>query len=244
MLDIAGRAVLRGVDEAVERRWEAAQRRAADAEGDTTEERMRSVSRAFTREMVSVGAATGATAAAPGLGTAGAVSLLVAEMTWFAFRATDLIMTIGVVHGRIGASPEERRAWVLAILAHGEGAADELAAMMADVDPSRAVGGERVGTLVAGVMGSDVATVDTLRRINAGLGSRVVARFGSRRGVLSAARLVPFGVGAVVGGAANWALIRALAAQARRFFQHHPGPAERSPGLRPPPADLPAPPGC
>ena len=234
MLEAAGRAVVRGVDEAVERRWPAALRRADGAEGDTPEARSRSVSKAFTREMVSLGAATGATAAAPGLGTASALSLLAAELSWFAFRASDLIMTIGAVNGHTEATAEERRAWVLAVLAHGERAADEFAVLLADLDHSRVLDGERVGALVAGVMGSDVATVDTLRRINAKLGARVAVRFGSREGLITLGRILPFGIGAVVGGTANWALTRTLSAQARRFF----GQYQLSAGPPPPVVEL------
>ena len=241
MLDAAGRTVLRGVDRAVELRWEAAKARAAGAEGDTSEARVRSVTRAFSREVTSIGAATGATAAIPTLGTVGAASVLVAELGWFAFRATDLIMTIGAVHGRLSSSVEERRAWVLSILAFGERAADEFAALAAEVDQSVTVGGERVGALMAGVAGGDAATLDALRRLNTELAARVVARYGSRKGVVTIGKLLPFGIGAVVGGSTNWALARAVNVQTSRFFaRYHLLVTPPPPAIPPPPTGTPA----
>ena len=223
VLDAAGRGVLAAVDRAVEIRWDAARRRAHDASGADVGARVRSVTRSFTRELTTIGAATGAAAAAPGLGTASAASILVAEVGWFAFRATDLIMTIGAVHGRVGATADERRAWVLSILAFGPEAAEEFVRLAneLDGDDELTMGGERLGTLVAGVATGDAATIDALRRLNANLATRVVARFGSRRGLLTIGKLLPFGIGAVVGGSANWAMARAVSAQARRFFSHY-----------------------
>lgn len=216
VLDAAGRAVLKGVDKAVESRWDRALERAAEAEGDTVDERVRSVARGFTRELTSVGVATGATAAAPAIGTAGALSAVAADITWFAVRATDLIMTIGAIHGRVEATVEERRAWVLSILAFGEQAAEEFL-----------------------TLAGEAATVDALRRINTALAAKVVKKYGSRKGILSIGKLLPFGIGAVVGGSANWAMTRALVNEIRLFFDRYHlvvlPPPPSGPPLPPPP---------
>ncbi|MFV0526944.1 MAG: hypothetical protein ACK5RL_20875 [Acidimicrobiales bacterium] len=65
VLDGIGRAVLTAVDEAVERRWDQALARAEAAPGLTLEQRVSSVSRRFSRELVRVGAVSGAAAAVP-----------------------------------------------------------------------------------------------------------------------------------------------------------------------------------
>lgn len=255
VLDALGKAMLKGIDKAVTTRWDRALDKAAKAEGATVDARAKWVTRSFVRELTSLGAATGATAAAPGLGTASAASVMVADMGWFALRTTDLIMTIGAVHGRTDASPEERRAWVLAILAFGENAAKEFAELATELGIATAgarvtAGRERMGALVAGAAGGDVATIDALRKLNASLAVRVTERWGTRAGAESVGKLLPFGIGAVVGGSANWALTRAVGHQARRFFsQYHllvmpppptlpPPPAADSPALPPPPAGL------
>lgn len=228
--------MLKGIDLAVTQRWSAALARAEAAAGATPQERTKAVGKAFRRELASLGAATGAAAAAPGLGTAGAVSMLVAEAGWFAYRATDLIMTVGAVHGHVDSSVEQRRAWVLSILAFGEQAANEFAALAGEVNESMLVGGERVGTLMAGVVSGDAATVDALRRVNTTLATKVVTKYGSRRGMITIGKLMPFGIGAAVGGTANWALSRAVSAQALKFFgDYHLLVVPPPPSIPPPP---------
>lgn len=218
VLEAAGKAIVKAVDRAVEARWDQALARAEAAEGETLDERLRSVSKAFSLELTTLGAATGAAAAAPGLGTAGAVSMLVAEVSWFGLRATDQIMTVGALYGRVDSTAEERRAWVLSVLAFGEQAAEEFANLLGEVDRSVTVRSGKVGAVLAGIMQGDAATVDTLRRINSALAARVVAKYSSRKGIAALGKLLPFGIGAVIGGSANWVLSRALTAQSRRFF--------------------------
>lgn len=238
LLDAAGKAILKGVDLAVEQRWERAIERAAEADGDTLDERLKAVSKTFRRELTSLGAATGAAAAVPGIGTTGALSMTAAEVGWFAFRATDLIMTVGAVYGRVESSPEERRAWVLSVLAFGEQAADEFAQLLHGLDSDITIRGGQVGAVMVGVLQGDVAAVDALRRINTALGVKVAAKYGSRRGLAVFGKLIPFGIGAVVGGSANWALSRALSVQARRFFDgYHLLVVPPPPKLPPPPTN-------
>ncbi|MEL7156809.1 MAG: EcsC family protein [Actinomycetota bacterium] len=246
VLDAVGKGILKAVDVAVEQRWEQALARAEAAEGDTIEERSKSVTKAFSRELTGLGAATGAAAAVPGLGTASAVSILTAEVGWFAFRATDLIMTLGALYGHTDATPEERRAWVLSVLAFGEQAAEEFSELLAGISTDVAVRSGKVGAVMAGMLQGDVATVDVLRRINTTLAAHVASRYGSRKGIAFLGKLLPFGVGAVFGGGANWALSRGLTHQSRKFFDHYhlvvvpPPPTglpAATPELTPPPPD-------
>lgn len=237
-LDLIGRAVVEAVDRAAEHRWDAAVRRAAAAEGDTVDERVRNVNRRFRRELTTMGAASGAVAATPGLGTGAAASAIMADLGWLALRTADLVMTIGAVNGYTEATVDERRAWVLSVLAFGEQAADEFAALLGTVGVAGPADGavvvaeggvgavgaavtEHVGGWLAGVAGGDAATIDALRRVNASLAGRVVARYGSRRGVIAFGKLLPFGVGAAVGAGTTWALIRGIGGHAERFFTEH-----------------------
>ncbi len=231
-LDLVGRAILQGVDRAVADRWDRAVRVAAEAKGDTAEKRVRAINRRFRRELSTMGAATGAVAATPGLGTSAAAATLVADLTWFAVRSADLVMTIGAANGRTDATVEERRAWVLSVLAFGEAAAEEFSSLLIEVDARAVVGGERISGRLAGIAGGDVATLDALRRLNARLAAHVVTKFGSRRSLLAVGKLLPFGVGAMVGGSANYALIRVVGFHAQRFFAY-------SGALLPPPPPTP-----
>lgn len=228
-LDMLGKGVLKGIDKAVDERWDEALQRAMNAEGSTVDERVSNVLQAFKRELTAVGAATGAMAAAPGLGTAAAAGALAADLGWFAMRATDMIMTIGALHGHTESSIEERRAWVLAVMAFGEEAAREFSALVSQLDPSGNSNRQltdRVGDAAsargAKMFGGDMAALEALRRINTNLAAEVVKKYGTRRSALAAGKLLPFGIGAVVGGSANWAFVRAVGKQSVRFFRDVP----------------------
>jgi hypothetical protein len=191
-----------------------------------------------------MGAASGALAAAPVLGTTAAASALLADLGWFAMRATDLIMTVGAAHGYTESTVEERRAWVLSVLAFGEEAADEFSSLLYQIDSQASVGGERISARLAGLAGGDAATLDALRRINTTLAATVISKYGSRRSLLAVGKLMPFGIGAVVGGSANYALIRVVGTQAGRFFSGYgallpPPPAPGSGRLSSPPPPAP-----
>lgn len=225
VLDLVGPAVLQAVDRAVEHRWDRALQAAAEAEGESVDDRVRSIARSFRRELAAVGAATGAVAATPGIGTGAAASALVADVAWLALRATDLIMAIGAANGHTDASLEERRAWVLAILAFGDSAAEEFGGLVEAVDIELVPNGDQLREglgRAAGLASGDALTVDTLRRVNSSLASQVVVRYGSRRGAVTLGKLLPFGIGAVWGGASTWGLIRAVGSNAERFFASAP----------------------
>lgn len=220
-LDAVGKAVLKAVDLAVERRWDDALEIAAEAEGDTPEARTDSIISRFKKELTLVGAATGAIAAAPIVGTAAAAGALAADMAWFAMRATDLIMAIGAVNGHHEATEEERRAWVLAVLAFGEESAEKFTSLLSGVGGAAAADG--LSQRAAGVVGGDALTLDALRRINTDLAGQVVAKYGARRSALAIGKLLPFGVGAVVGGTANYSFVRMVGGHAREFFSETAG---------------------
>jgi hypothetical protein len=79
--------------------------------------------------------------------------------------------------------------------------------------------------------------MSTLNQINSVLGRNFVTKYGTKQGVIVLGRVVPFGIGAVIGGGAN-ATVAALAVRAaRRAF----GPAPRSwPGTELPPGSEPS----
>ncbi|MDH3293748.1 MAG: EcsC family protein, partial [Acidimicrobiia bacterium] len=218
-LDAVGKVVLKAVDKAVESRWDEALEIAAKAEGDSVDERVRAILKRFKRELTAVGAATGAVAAAPAIGTAAAASALAADLGWFGMRATDLIMAIGAVNGRTESTAEERRAWVLAVLAFGEESAQQFASLVRDVNNTVAPATDTLSDKAAGILGGDALTLEALRRINANLASQVATKYGTRRSALAIGKLLPFGVGAVVGGTANYTFVRVVGKQAAAFFK-------------------------
>jgi len=205
----AGELVLVAVDKAVEARWEPARRNAAATTG-TRAERVDQLQRTFARELATVGAATGGIAALPAAGTGTALATGVAEIGWFTARSADLILAIAAVHGHTEPSVEERRLWILSVLAFG----DEAATMV---------------TRLAGEMGKGLGkkatartSAETLRLINHAIGRTILTKYGKKRGVIALGTALPFGIGAAVGGGANYALTRGVARNADTFFRALP----------------------
>ncbi|HYX43496.1 MAG TPA: hypothetical protein VE760_00545, partial [Acidimicrobiales bacterium] len=58
--------------------------------------------------------------------------------------------------------------------------------------------------------------------INRKLGRSVLTRFGTRRGAPALGRVLPFGIGAAVGGSANYLSVQAIGRHADSFFRSLP----------------------
>lgn len=193
------------VDWAVEHRWERALRRAASTTG-STEERVGQLSRAHARELTLVGAGAGAAAAFPWMGAVTFAGSAAAELHWLTLRTADLVLAVGAVHGHTEPTVAQRRSWVLSVLAFGGNAPSGF--------------GELAGS-TARQAATRVPTA-SVRAINTQLCRVLVTRYGTRRGVVALCRAFPFGVGAVIGGAANYATVRATARHADAFFRALP----------------------
>ncbi len=206
----SGTVMLQAVDAAVTARWPAALERAGVAGDTSTDERVKQVSRAFARELGVVGAATGAAAAVPGVGTGASVALGAGELSVTITRTTDLILTIGAVHGLTNASIEERRAWVLAILSFGESASQGFTKLAGEMGKGL---GKKATTKIP---------MSAIRAVNHALGRTIVTKYGTKRGVIALGRALPFGIGMMIGGGANYAITRAVAKHADKFFSDLP----------------------
>ncbi len=200
---------LAGVDKAAESRWEAAVERAAGLPGTIRPEKVEALTRSFARELGAVGAASGVAAAAPGIGTGTRMVTATAELGWFTARSGDLVLTMAALHGRDTPTVEERRAWVLAVLIFGGSARDAFASTAKQFGLDLEVPGGRV-------------PVATLQAINGTLASGLLRRYGARRGAATLGSLLPLGIGALIGGTANYGAARALARHADQFFARLP----------------------
>lgn len=203
-------AMFTSIDEVSQQRWEAAKARAAAASGTLRPEKVQSVAVAFSRELGAAGAAAGAAAATPTVGTAATIATTAAELAWFTARAGDLILTIAALHGRPDPTIEERRAWVLAVLVYGSSARDEFARTLNEVSTGIVPAVERA------------IPVTTLQAANRAMSRILTRRYGTRRGLIAFGRLLPMGVGAAIGGSANYLAIRTLARHADQFFARLP----------------------
>ena len=79
---------------------------------------------------------------------------------------------------------------------------------------------EIAGEAIGGGAGQ-MATIDALRRINSQLVAQVLKKWGTRRGAATVGKLLPFGIGAAVGGSANYVMLREFSKQANRFFSSY-----------------------
>jgi hypothetical protein len=205
------RRLLATIDEVAADRWEAAVERAATLPGSIRPEKIQALTNGFARELGAAGAAAGAAAAAPTVGTMATLLATSAELAWFTGRAGDLILTIAAVHGRPEPTVDERRAWVLAVLIYGGSARDEFA--------------HAINTATTGV--SVVAPdrrvpITAIQAANRLMSKMMLRRYGARRGAVALGRLLPAGIGAVIGGTSNYTAIRTLARHADQFFARLP----------------------
>ena len=205
-----GKAILAVVDKAIETRWDDAREIARKTPGRTIDEKVDAITESYVRQLTLIGAAAGGTAAAPGVGTLAALGAIGAEIAAFAFKATEMIVTIGAAYGHTEATPEQLRSWVLSVLAYGDNAAAGFA--------------ETAGMLGAGATLEIVngASASWFHTVNRYLGRKVLTRFGARKGASTLTKLLPFGIGAVLGAATNLATAKLIARNADRFFKQLP----------------------
>ena len=204
-----GQQLISGVDRAATTRWDAARERAGELQGPR-DEQVAVVTARIRRELGLAGAASGGTAAVPGVGLVTATAAFAAELGWSTVRLTDLIMTIAVIHGHDRASFEERRMWVLSILAYRDGAAGVLSKLMAEFAAAPGHGSVRR------------LSERSVQRINASVAQVVVRRYGTRAGVAAVGRAVPFGVGAALGYGINSRTVGMVSDHTHTFFTEFP----------------------
>ena len=203
-------SMLASIDQVSSSRWDAAVTRAAGLKGEVRPEKMKSLTDSFARELGAFGATAGAAAAAPGVGTTITLLAATAELAWFTARAGDLILTVAVLHGRAEPTVEERRAWLLAVLIYGGSAREGFTRALNEANTGlRSATGERL-------------PITTLRTVNRLLTPQLVKRYGARRGAIALGTALPLGIGAIIGGSANYIAVKALAGHADEFFARLP----------------------
>lgn len=203
-------SVLSSIDEVSKSRWDAAVTRAEGLPGDVRPEKIKSLTRSFARELAAFGAGAGAASATPFVGPGLTMLAATAELAWFTTRAGDLILTIAALHGRPEPTVDERRAWVLAVLIFGGSARDGF---------TKAVNEASTGLRPISTTRLPIATLQNVNRL---MSRRLIRRYGSRRGAIALGTAMPLGIGALVGGGANFVAVRNLAKHADQFFARLP----------------------
>lgn len=153
------------------------------------------------------GAAVGSAAALPGLGTVTAVTAAAGETAVFLEATAFFALAVGAVHGIPTEDRERRRALVLAVLV-GDDSKHALAEL---IGPGRTNGAW---------LSDGVATLPmpAVSQLNSKLLRYAVRRYTLRRSALLFGKLLPVGVGALVGGVGNRIIGKKIVSNARNAF--------------------------
>lgn len=165
------------------------------------------------REYVAVsataGGAVGAAAAIPAVGTGVSIALTTANVgTYFAASAA-FALAVADVHGIEVDDAERRRALLLTTILGEDGA--------------KAVG--ELGLFSSGRWATQLLTrlpLGTVKAVNSTLTRRLVRTQATTQGALAFGRILPFGIGAVVGATGARALSKSVIGNARKAFGDAP----------------------
>ncbi|MCV6986809.1 hypothetical protein H7H78_15695 [Mycobacterium shinjukuense] len=161
----------------------------------------------FLSVVTASGAAVGAAATLPGIGTLAAWSAAAAETVVFLEATALLVLALASVYGIPLDHRERRRALVLAVLVGDNGKN-----AVADV-----IGyGRTRGAWVSESMAS--LPLPTISQLNSRMLKYFVKRFALRRGALMLGKLLPMGLGAIIGAIGNRLVGKKLVRNARSAF--------------------------
>ncbi|GAA1860098.1 hypothetical protein [Myceligenerans crystallogenes] len=194
----------------------------------------------YLRVIETTGSAVGAAAAIPAVGTATSVALSTSDIATFFASSAVFSLAVADVHGIDTENIPRRRALLLATVLGDKGAQDV----------ENAIGGS--GVAWGKVLLTSMPHT-TLQRVNKTLTHQFVQRQLAKQGGMMLGRILPFGVGAVVGWFGARALGHTVISQSRvafgapperfpRVIENHPAKSLPAPGRRllgrkkPPPA--------
>ncbi len=169
------------------------------------------------------GVAVGAAATIPGIGTLSALSAAAAESVAFLEATAFFVLAVAVVHGIPADHRERRRALVLSVLV-GDNSKQAVAQL---IGPARTNGGWITESVAA-------VPLSSMSGLNSRLLKSWVRRYTVRRSALLLGKLLPIGIGVVVGAVGNYLAGRKIVRNADRAFGAPPARWPRTLHLVPP----------
>jgi len=154
---------------------------------------------------ISAGVGVGAVAAAPTVGTGVALALSGAEAVAFLNATSLYILARGEVQGVTIEDVERRRTLVMAVML-GDAGAKSVSKV------AERTGQHWARQLVRGIPASKILAVNKV------LGRNFVTKYGTKQGIVVLGRVIPFGVGAVIGGTANAIFSQGIITASNRAF--------------------------
>jgi hypothetical protein len=153
------------------------------------------------------GAAVGSAAAFPGIGTLAALSAVAGETVVFLEATAVYVLAVAEVHGIPAEHRERRRALVLAVLV-GEDSKHAIADLIGT--------GRTSGAWMAD--GAAALPLPAVSQLNNRLVRYFVKKYALKRGAVAFGKLLPVGIGAVVGGVGNRMMGRRIIKNAQLAF--------------------------
>ncbi|MEV7621343.1 hypothetical protein AB0N59_14525 [Microbacterium sp. NPDC089321] len=178
----------------------------------TPEQIVRILEARYLAAVTAGGAAVGATAVVPGIGTGITLALSGVETIGFMESTALFAQSVAEVHGIAIDNPERARALVMTLMLGKEGV--DLVSQLAKQATGR--GGTR--SSYWGEMVTKSLPKAAMGPIVDRLKSEFIRQFAKRGGASFLGKALPFGVGAVVGGAGNHMLGRRVLTTSRRAF--------------------------
>lgn len=157
------------------------------------------------------GAAVGSAAVLPGIGTLAVLSAAAGETAVFLEATAFFALAVAAIHGIPAENRERRRALVLAVLV-GDESKDAVAEL---IGPGRTTG----AWLSEGVA---ALPMPALSQLNSRLLKYAVRRYALRRSALLMGKMLPIGIGAIVGAVGNRGVGKKIVRNARKAFGTSP----------------------
>ncbi|GAA2748825.1 hypothetical protein [Amnibacterium kyonggiense] len=179
------------------------------------DEVIRILEKRYVAAVTAGGAATGAAAVVPGVGTIAALGISGAETVGFLEASALFAQSVAEVHGVPATDPERSSTLVMALMM-GPAGASIVQQFAGEVTGNGKPRGAYWGELVTKRLPSTM-----LKGLTDRVRKSFVRRFAARQGTSIVFRAVPFGIGAVVGGAGNRIAGRRVVSATRDAF----GPA-------------------
>ena len=157
------------------------------------------------------GAAVGSAAAFPGIGTLAAMSAVAGETVVFLEATSVYVLAVAEVFGIPADHRERRRALVLSVLV-GEDSKHAVADLLGP--------GRTSGSWISD--GAATLPLPAVSQLNSRLLKYFVKRYTLKRGAIAFGKLLPVGIGAVVGGVGNRLMGKRIVTNARKAFGNPP----------------------
>ncbi len=156
----------------------------------------------------SVGAASALPSIIPGLGTAAQIATeagtISADLALMLRWMGSMTVGIGMIYDRdVESNFNQEFVKVLGLWCGALKSAEEAT--------------KRVGTKIAIAQFKKVPS-EIFKKINKKVGTTIVTKYGTKRGGIAIGKLVPFGVGAIVGGSFNLATMKTFKKKSIKFF--------------------------